>query len=295
MPDPKQLPYILKLLDDKSPLVQEAVAKGLASYGPSLEEELAKLSEPPDENQKGAIRTLLKAYNKIILKRVWPDWLDLEDSKEKLEEGFALLAEFQNGLAYPIKLKPLLDRLAGEYDSTHARRDVYQLADFLFKDKGFEGAKFDYNNPNNSNLVYVIEKRQGIPISLVGVYILVGHRLGLKIEGCNLPGHFLARTYLGDKIFLVDCFNGGEFIDENILLDEKTLIDMNLQPSKAIQDTIRTEAATEVIIARVLRNLIDAYQRIDDQEKISLMIDLLRDLERRQGRRTGEPLGDLSP
>ncbi len=45
----------------------------------------------------------------------------------------------------------------------------------------------DYGDPQNSNLVHVITRRAGLPISLACVYILVGQRMGLAIEGCNFP------------------------------------------------------------------------------------------------------------
>ena len=46
MPDPEQLPHLLRLLDDESTTVQKAVAEALSAFGPSLEQELAQLPEP---------------------------------------------------------------------------------------------------------------------------------------------------------------------------------------------------------------------------------------------------------
>lgn len=43
MPNPNNLPHLLKLLDDDSPVVQENVLKELASFGPSLQRELDRL------------------------------------------------------------------------------------------------------------------------------------------------------------------------------------------------------------------------------------------------------------
>ena len=59
MPDTHQLPHILKLLDDESETVQQAVTAALAAFGPSLERELAQLPEPPDRRQVERIRALL--------------------------------------------------------------------------------------------------------------------------------------------------------------------------------------------------------------------------------------------
>ena len=60
MPDPKTLPYLLKLLDDDSQVVKEAVLKELAAFGPALEEELSHLPEPLDAKQKELLQRLIQ-------------------------------------------------------------------------------------------------------------------------------------------------------------------------------------------------------------------------------------------
>jgi heat shock protein HspQ len=61
--DVKQLPHLLRLIDDDSEQVQRAVAKALASFGASLEERLSELTEPPDEVQLQQVRDLLQRYH----------------------------------------------------------------------------------------------------------------------------------------------------------------------------------------------------------------------------------------
>lgn len=63
MPDATQIPYLLRLIDDESEGVRNAVARALAAFGPSLEEELVRLPEPPSEQQMQAIRDLLKGHS----------------------------------------------------------------------------------------------------------------------------------------------------------------------------------------------------------------------------------------
>ena len=63
MPDPEQLPHLLKLIDDDSEGVRRAVAKALSSFGPTLEQALTQLTEPPDAAQMQLMRELLAAHN----------------------------------------------------------------------------------------------------------------------------------------------------------------------------------------------------------------------------------------
>lgn len=59
MPDTKQLPHLLKLLDDDSPRVQRSITEALKAFGVNLEIELARLPEPPDAEQMVAIYALI--------------------------------------------------------------------------------------------------------------------------------------------------------------------------------------------------------------------------------------------
>tara|TARA_B100000686_G_scaffold343576_1_gene424666 strand:- start:318 stop:854 length:537 start_codon:yes stop_codon:yes gene_type:complete len=60
MPDPDQIPHLLRLIDDESEPVRCAVADALASFGPSLPAELARLPEPPSDRQMQMIHDLLQ-------------------------------------------------------------------------------------------------------------------------------------------------------------------------------------------------------------------------------------------
>ena len=64
----------------------------------------------------------------------------------------------------------------------------------LFDEKGLRGNADDYYDPRNSFLNDVLDRRAGIPISLSAVYMEVGRRAGLVVEGLGLPGHFIVRV-----------------------------------------------------------------------------------------------------
>ncbi len=269
MSDPKQLPYLIRLLDDESEIVQETVMRELMSFGPELQTQLTRQNIILDRQQKQALQEFLESQNQIWIQEVWPQWFSLLDDKEKLEKALSLLAEFQYGRNYPVTLRFLLDQLAEEYASTYPANDSLRLSEFLFEIKNLKGAETDYHSPMNSNLNYVIEKKRGIPISLACIYILVGHRLGLEIQGLNFPGHFLTRAYSGTKSFIVDCFHHGRYVDEQRL--ETT------EPSQLLtrEKIAHLECDAKMIIGRVLRNLINAYQLEGDDIRGALMTKLL--------------------
>jgi hypothetical protein len=64
---------------------------------------------------------------------------------------------------------------------------------YLFEELGFAGNRDNYEDPRNSFLNEVLERRTGIPITLALVFIEVGRRAGLRVDGVNFPGHFLVR------------------------------------------------------------------------------------------------------
>lgn len=113
------------------------------------------------------------------------------------EACWLLAAAFNPGADYSAQRKTL-DRWGIQVSArltkalTHTER-VRILADFLGLEMRLRGNDEDYYNIDNSLLPRVIETRLGIPISLSLIYILVGKRAGLAVEGVGLPGHFMAR------------------------------------------------------------------------------------------------------
>jgi len=84
----------------------------------------------------------------------------------------------------------------------------------LFETEGFRGNEVDYYDPRNSFLNEVLERRRGIPITLSILYMEVARRVGLKIEGVGMPGHFLVKCrHNGVEVF-VDAFARGEILLE---------------------------------------------------------------------------------
>jgi hypothetical protein len=284
LPDKTKLPYLLKLLDDDSEEVQKAVLKELKAFGPDLDKELAELYHSnissdlkPAESLdalKERVRKFLKNSPNLQIKEAWSSWLSIKDEKKKLEAAFELIAMFQFGNTKKGLLGNLLDELAAEYRVQIGAPESQDLSYFLFKTKGLKGADADYYNPSNSNLLYVLQQKKGIPISLVCIYILVGARLDLDIQGCNFPGHFLAQVWVDQEIFLVDCFNGGVFLNQDEIEQAES------EAGNQIKELIAHPPDANTIISRVLNNLVLAYQQTGDSANSQLMVEILQILQK---------------
>jgi len=70
---------------------------------------------------------------------------------------------------------------------------VHCLARYLGHDQTLGGCGDEYYHPRNGYLPWAMEFRCGLPITLTLIYMLVGMRLNIPIEGIAAPGHFLAR------------------------------------------------------------------------------------------------------
>ena len=83
----------------------------------------------------------------------------------------------------------------------------------------FVGTRDRHEDPRNSCLNAVLDRHTGIPITLSIVYIEVGRRAGLTIDGVNFPGHFLVRSPEivggGGDGLIIDPFHGGARLSEH--------------------------------------------------------------------------------
>src|SRR5205807_3649223 len=85
------------------------------------------------------------------------------------------------------------------------------LNKFLFAERGYHGSRRNYYSRRNSYLNEVIDDREGIPITLSVIYMDLARRIGLKIVGVGLPGHFVVRHIPEKKEpQLIDVYEGGQ-------------------------------------------------------------------------------------
>ena len=154
-----------------------------------------------------------------------------------------------------------------------AEERVAALNEFLFQDLGYRGNTDEYYDPRNSYLNDVMDRRMGIPISLSVLYMAVGRRVGLPLEGVSFPGHFLVRLRLRAGVLVLDPFAAGAPLSEADLRERlQRVIPPGLTPSIPVSelplDQFLEAASNRQILARMLRNLKAIYRETDQPQQL---------------------------
>jgi len=261
MPATAHLSHLIKLLDDDSEVVRQAVRQELTVMRRELPQHIEQLETPLSADEERLVAQMLEPARRVELEETWMRWRWMDGPDAQLEEGLSQLSAFLNGWkTQSADLPKRLDALAEKAFAEKGRMDAHELAQWLFASHGgvtrFRGNSKDYYSPSNSNLFWVLDAGQGNPISLCCLYRLLGHRFGLEIEGCNFPGHFLSRVRYRDQTWLVDCFNRGRFMLAGDVAKHHPAA------NPGMEDLIHESATADATLLRILRNLDDAYERL---------------------------------
>jgi regulator of sirC expression with transglutaminase-like and TPR domain len=146
---------------------------------------------------------------------------------------------------------------------------------YLFEELGFAGNTSQYDDPRNSYLNEVFDRKLGIPISLAVVQIELTRRLGLPLDGISFPGHFLVRLPVDDGILVMDPYNKGRPVSADEL-KERASPHLGGRPPDDVQlIEILAPATHRTILTRMLRNLAGLYQSSEDWERVARTSDRL--------------------
>lgn len=99
-----------------------------------------------------------------------------------------------------------------EDDSVEGRAALLRAA--LVEQGGYLGDAEGFDDPDNADLMRVIDRRRGVPVSLGVLWLHVARAQGWEAHGLNFPGHFLMRLDCdGGERLIIDPFHGGRVVD----------------------------------------------------------------------------------
>lgn len=202
---------------------------------------------------------------------------EIEQSDEHIDLAKAALyiAQEEYPDLYPEEYLNALDTMAMELQERlpsqqYPLRIIQSINQYLYDDLGFAGNIQDYQNPRNSFLNDVIERRLGIPITLSLVYLEVARRIDFPMVGIGMPGHFLIRPNVPEMEIFVDAFNSGEVLFPQDCEERLTQI---YQRPVTLQPEFLATVSNRQFLARMLTNLKLIYLNKQELEKALAVVE----------------------
>jgi regulator of sirC expression with transglutaminase-like and TPR domain len=186
--------------------------------------------------------------------------LALPDNPETdLDPYYELLAE----------MAARLRDVGAEASTSHERADALSLV--LAGEFGFDGDRDTYDAPANADMIRVIDRRRGLPVSLSILYVAAARRVGWIANALDVPGHVLVLIGDSDDPVVVDPFRGGVLVEQEQLLaivSASAPRGSNLQiaamPNRAILVRLLLNQATRAEDAGKGGRALEIYRRITE-------------------------------
>jgi regulator of sirC expression with transglutaminase-like and TPR domain len=129
---------------------------------------------------------------------------------------------------------------------------------------GYAGNREQFEDPRNSCLNEVMDRKKGHPITMSIIYIEIARRAGVRAEGVNFPGHFLVRclqdlhTDDPSEGLIVDPFHAGAILNE---AECRKLLEPHIDEA-AFDPSLLARATRRQILVRMLLNLKKLYVKM---------------------------------
>ncbi len=138
------------------------------------------------------------------------------------------------------------------------------LSRYLYEDQGFHGNREHYEDPRNSCLNQVLDRRCGIPVTLAIVFLEIAKRAGVPAVGVGFPGHFLIRERSEPAAsarlpLVIDPFDRGRALSER---DCRALLRQSLGDAAEFDLKLLAPITPRQILLRVLGNLKRMYVQL---------------------------------
>ncbi len=184
---------------------------------------------------------------------------------------------------YMGRISEITERIRQKVRNRYSYFDtLYSLNELLFDELGYRGNVGDYYDIRNSLLNEVLERKLGIPITLAVLYMEVAKRVGVRLTGVNMSGHFLLSAGEGDSLLFVDPFRQGRLYSRwecLRLLSGNAIPPSDPEQLDRLEKTFLPRADNKMILARVLNNMKmihtqvgDYPQAIADAERIQYLM-----------------------
>lgn len=170
----------------------------------------------------------------------------------------------------------LLDAIANRLEvigegAVTARARADALAAVMAGEFGFVGDAATYDDPANADLIRVIDRHQGLPVSLSILYVGAARRVGWIASVLDVPGHVLVLVGEEAVPVIIDPFRGGVAVGGDQLIDllRRTTSDpiaavghVTAMPNRAVLVRLLANQATRAEKAGKAKRALALYGRM---------------------------------
>ena len=127
------------------------------------------------------------------------------------------------------------------------------LASVLSEVFRYRGDEETYDDLDNTNLIRVIDRRKGLPVTLGILFIAAARAQGWSAAGLNFPGHFLVRLEsLDGNRAIIDPFHGGSVLETP---DLRNLLKVVSGPADELESQHYRSVSNKDILMRLQNNV----------------------------------------
>lgn len=272
-----EIESLIYLLDDPDPQVQSGVRERFRELGENAVPLL-------DQYRSGSMKTSEREAINGLIYSITVDHL-FEDYSEVISNGIYSITDLENALLILSRLgnptlrteeiRKKLDQMASAIGSkisyTPSMSEKMQIMlQYVFRELRFRGDTDDYHHIDNATIDRVVERRKGLPIMLSLVVLFLSRRLGLPFYGVNMPIHFMLMYETHNQVILIDPFDGGTIVTYNQCYYFLKKNGIDPRPEHL------SKAKPSEVLIRCIRNMINSYRKLNDEQKVSDLYKLLR-------------------
>lgn len=126
---------------------------------------------------------------------------------------------------------------------------------------GYSGDHDTYQDMRNADMMEVIDRRKGIPISLAILALECGRAQGWDVRGINFPGHFLIRFDDGGTRVMCDPFQSFKILQA---ADLRQILKSVMGPQAELSASFYQDIANREVLLRLQNNI--KYRQIESED-----------------------------
>lgn len=152
---------------------------------------------------------------------------------------------------------------------------ILALNHVLYEEEGFIGDADGTEDPRNCFLNEMLERREGAPSTLAMVYLETGRRMGLPLEGVDVPGEHWVKWPIDGKVMVIDPTSHGAVLSPSVILRRLEHRFGNLFTAASLLKFALKTLPDGQYAPRLLRELRQAYRHHQRWGKLLTVVDEL--------------------